>query len=65
MEGGKSSVREYKAIVWTDGGAPGKRVTLLVETLEEAGKKLRDEHGLAATISVWNEDDAHSPRNSK
>ncbi len=38
---------------------------LVALTLEEAGKKLRDEYGLTATISLWNVDDAHSPRNSK
>jgi hypothetical protein len=60
-----AGVREYKAIVWTDDESSGKRITLLAETLEEAQTKLRDEYGLTATISLWNEDDAHRPRNSK
>jgi hypothetical protein len=58
-------VREYKAIVWTDDESSGKRLTLLAETLQEASKKLRDEYGPTATISLWNEEDARKPRNSK
>ena len=58
-------MREYKAVVWVDDETTGKRITLLAETLDEAQKKLREEFGQKATISLWNDDDANRPRISK
>jgi hypothetical protein len=58
-------MKEYKAIVWIDDETPGKRVTLLADTLKEAQQKVREEFGPKATISLWNEDDANRPRISK
>ena len=56
-------LREYLAIVWTDGPTrPGERVTLLGASLEDASKQITDKYGPNITCSLWNEEDAAKPR---
>lgn len=55
-------MKEYKAIVWTSDDKPGQRLTLMAESSDEAGRKLRAEYGEDAVFTCWNEDDARRPR---
>ncbi len=53
----------YRAMVWVaNSGRPGRRVSVLAETLEEAKEKLEAEHGVGNVFNLHNEDDAAQPR---
>jgi hypothetical protein len=53
--------RVYKAIIWV-GELPGRRVTILANSLEEAKEKLEAEHGAGHVYSLYNEEDMERPR---
>ena len=58
-----ANVREYRAIVWTrDESRPGERVTVLAISLDDARAQLEAKYGKDIVCSLWNEEDANSPR---
>jgi hypothetical protein len=53
----------YTAIIWDDDPAkPGRRVSVLAETLQDAKKRLEEEHGVGHVFNLHNEEDAVRPR---
>lgn len=48
-------------MVWI-GDEPGKRVSVLAESLEDASEKLNTEFGAGNVFDLHNEDDAQRPR---
>ncbi|MGY3355159.1 hypothetical protein ACVWZK_001822 [Bradyrhizobium sp. GM0.4] len=56
-------MKMYKAMIWDDDpNKPGKRVTVLAESLEAAKKQLEAEHGEGHVFDLHNEEDAARPR---
>lgn len=53
--------RPYRAMVWL-GNAPGQRVEVTARSLDEAEQLIKEQYGKDAVISLWNEDDAQTPR---
>ena len=59
----KPELREYKAIVWAkDPNAIGQRVTYMAENLEHARELMVQQFGEDVICTLWNEEDAHRPR---
>lgn len=59
----EGTLREYKAIVWTDDPTqPGQRVTLLAKSLTEAREKLKENYGKDLVCTLYNEDDQQKLR---
>jgi len=57
------SMRLYHAITWTKNETrAGRRVTVLATDLEDARKRLEEEHGKGTVFSLHNEEDANRPR---
>ena len=53
--------RPFRAVVWVS-ETPGQRVEVLACSPDEAREVLIQRYGSSAIISVWNEEDAASPR---
>lgn len=54
-------MREYVGVIWI-ADQPGVRLRLAAESLEDARARVIAAHGEGHVISLWNEDDAQSPR---
>jgi hypothetical protein len=55
----------YKAIVWDDDpNKPGRRVSVLAESLQEARERLDEEYGEGRVFTLHNEEDAARPRSA-
>lgn len=55
--------REYHAIIWTkDPKEPGRRVSVLATSLEEAKSDLEAEYGVGTVYYLRNLEDADRPR---
>lgn len=56
-------VKTYKAMVWREGpNEPGRRVSVVADSLEEARQLLEDEYGKGSVFDLHNEADADRPR---
>lgn len=56
-------MRLYHAMIWKpETNAPGRRVTVLANDLEDAKRKLEAEHGEGTVYYLRNEEDAAKPR---
>jgi hypothetical protein len=56
-------LRLYKAMIWTPASnSPGRRVSILATTLEDAKEKLESEYGEGSVFDLHDEDDAAQPR---
>jgi hypothetical protein len=60
--GDDRSMRLYKAIISLDSAKPGKRVTVMAHSLDEAEEKLEAEYGKGTVFDLHNEEDANRPR---
>lgn len=57
------SKRLYRAVIWIrNSDEPGERVTVLAEDLDDAERQLKQEHGDDIVFSLYNDEDAASPR---
>ncbi|MGX4642657.1 hypothetical protein [Massilia sp. SYSU DXS3249] len=56
--------RTYKALVWKpEPGVAGKRVTVFADSLEQARRKLEEEHGQGSVFDLHDDEpDAAAPR---
>lgn len=55
--------REYRAMIWTkDPARPGQRVTVLATSLDDARKRLEEEHGEGTVFDLHTEEEANKPR---
>lgn len=54
-------LREYVGTIWI-ADQPGVRLRVAAESLEDARARVIAEYGEGHVISLWNEDDAASPR---
>jgi hypothetical protein len=53
----------YKAMIWVDDpNEPGRRVSVLAESLDDARKRLEAEHGEGHVFYLHSEEDAERPR---
>jgi hypothetical protein len=56
-------MKVYRAMIWIRGSdRPGRRVSVLAETLMEAKEKLEAEYGKGNVFALHNEEDAAQPR---
>ncbi len=56
-------MKAYKAMIWDDDPEkPGRRVSVLAESLDDAKKKLEEEYGEGHVFYLHNEEDAARPR---
>ena len=60
-EDGDDQMREYIGLIWI-GDQPGIRLRLWASSLKEARACVIEEYGHGHVISLWNEEDASSPR---
>jgi hypothetical protein len=59
-------MRRYKAMIWKPASnLPGRRVSVLATTLEDAKERLEAEYGEGSVFDLHNEDDAAQPRSSR
>jgi hypothetical protein len=58
------TLKTYKAMIWDkdDAQKPGKRVSVLAETLADAKKKLEKKYGEGNVFNLHNEEEANRPR---
>jgi hypothetical protein len=57
------NLKLYRATIWIrDSDRPGRRVSVLAETLKEALEKLEAEYGEGNVFDLHNEEDAARPR---
>ncbi|MEU1685776.1 hypothetical protein [Micromonospora sp. NPDC005707] len=54
-------VREYIGLIWIE-DKPGIRLRILATSSDEARSRVTEEHGEGHVMSIWNEEDASSPR---
>jgi hypothetical protein len=52
----------YRAIIWTEDGKPGLRVSVVADNLEDARKQLEAKYGQGHVFDLHNEEDAERPR---
>lgn len=57
----RGELREYVGVIWV-GGDPGVHLRVSAESLDDARRQVVAQYGDGHTISLWNEDDAASPR---
>jgi hypothetical protein len=56
-------VRVFRAVIWeNDSDKPGRRVSVLAETLDDAKKRLEAEYGEGHVFDLHNEEDAARQR---
>jgi len=56
-------MKTYKAMIWDDDPEkPGRRVSVLAESLDDAKKKLEAKYGEDHVFDLRNEEDAARPR---
>ena len=56
----------YQAIVWRqDPNQPGERTTVFAYNLEDAQRQLKEVYGEGISFSLYDEDEANRPRQSK
>jgi hypothetical protein len=56
-------MKTYKAMIWdNDPPKPGRRVTVLAESLDDAKKQLEAKYGEGCVFNLHNEEDANRPR---
>ncbi len=59
----ENDIKLYNAIIWKrDSESPGKRVSVVAESLSEAKRLLEAEHGEGNIFDLHNEEDAARPR---
>jgi len=50
-------------MIWTkDPGRPGQRVTVFATSLDDARKRLEEEHGEGTVFDLHTEEEANKPR---
>ena len=55
--------KRYQAIIWLKGSdLPGRRISVIARSVEEAKSKLEAEHGQGNVFDLHNEEDAAAPR---
>jgi hypothetical protein len=54
-------MREYVGLIWID-DKPGLRLRILARSVDEARSRVIEEYGEGHVMSIWNEEDAASPR---
>ena len=53
----------YQAVIWKkDSKSKGQRINFLAESIEDAEKKIKAEHGEDIIYTMHNEEDAKRPR---
>lgn len=57
-----SEKRTYKAVVWVRDNVPGKRVTMMAESLTDARARLEGLYGEGHVYDLHNEEDAEATR---
>jgi hypothetical protein len=55
-------IKTYKAMIWDDPSKPGRRVSVLAESLDDAKRQLEAEYGEGHVFDLHNEEDAARPR---
>jgi hypothetical protein len=56
-------MKQYQAMIWNaESKAPGRRASVVAESLEDARRKLEAEHGVGTVFDLHNIDDAQRPR---
>ena len=56
-------MKVYKATIWEDDPSkPGRRVSVLAESLDDAKKRLETEYGEGHVYDLHNEEEAARPR---
>jgi hypothetical protein len=56
-------MKTYKAMIWEDDQhKPGRRVSIIAESLDDAMKQLEEEYGKGHVFNLHNEEDAARPR---